>query len=164
MQESDGGSYLLIFHFHVMPACSKMVALWKLHLVTRWRGQASDEGEGSSNASRTTTTLRPAMLLHPFLSLASRMVGLYESETEIWRRMKKGINASACKSISRIGHACTHTHAHLFMSVLMVKSALSMQMTFIMQMHANQTQPSENQGWEKKSTQRYWMKETESEG
>lgn len=24
-----------------------------------------------------------------------------------------------------------------------------MQMTFIMQMHANQTQPSENQGWEK---------------
>lgn len=43
----------------------------------------------------------------------------------------------------------THAHAHLFMSVLMVKSALSMQMTFIMQMHANQTQPSENQGWEK---------------
>lgn len=60
---------------------------------------------------------------------------------------------SACDSISTIGHACARTSAHarthLFMSVLMVKSALSMQMTFIMQMHANQTQPSENQGWEK---------------
>lgn len=71
------------------------------------------------------------------------MVGLLESEN----RKMKGINASACEGISKIGHA--RAHAHLFMSVLMVKSALSMQMTFIMQMHANQTQPSENQGWEK---------------
>ncbi len=67
-QESVGGSYLLIFHFHLMPACSKMVALCKLHLVTGGRGQASSEGEGSSNASRTTAiqTTCPASSLFPF--------------------------------------------------------------------------------------------------
>lgn len=47
---------LLIFHFHLMPACSKMVALCKLHLVTGGRGQASSEGEGSSNTIRMTAT------------------------------------------------------------------------------------------------------------
>lgn len=52
-RESDGRSYLLIFHFHLMPACSKMVALCEPHLVTGGRGQAGDEGEGNSNASRT---------------------------------------------------------------------------------------------------------------
>lgn len=41
-----------------------------------------------------------------------------------------------------------------------------MQMTFIMQMHANQIQPSENQGWEKKlDTEIEWrMKEKKDEG
>lgn len=49
----------------------------------------------------------------------------------------------------------TRTHTHTFSCLFSWYSVpLSMQMTFIMQMHANQIQPSENQDWEEKNRHR----------
>lgn len=56
------------------------------------------------------------------------------------------IHTNAC-----MHSAFTHTHTHTFSCLFSWYSLpLSMQMTFIMQMYANQIQPSENQGWERK--------------
>lgn len=64
-------------------------------------------------------------------------------------------------------HECMYTreHTHTFSCLFSWYSLpLSMQMTFIMQMHANQIQPSENQGWERKKkldTEIEWKNERE---
>lgn len=62
-------------------------------------------------------------------------------------------------------HTHSRTHTHTFSCLFSWYSLpLSMQMTFIMQMHANQIQPSENQGWEKRTRHRDWMKEWKRKG
>lgn len=66
-----------------MPARSKMVALCEPHLMTGGRGQAGDEGEGNSNASRTrggkTAAQATCPSSFPFPGIVeSRIVGLLQ--------------------------------------------------------------------------------------
>ena len=65
------------------------------------------------------------------------------------------VSLSLSLSLSHIrAHTHTHTHTHTHANNTQPFSCyglpLSMQMTFIMQMHTNQNRPSENPGWEKK--------------
>lgn len=56
--------------------------------------------------------------------------------------------------------AHAHAHTHTFSCLFSWYSLpLSMQMTFIMQIHANQIQPSENQGWEREKNSTHRLNE-----
>lgn len=129
------------------------------------RGDA-EEGEERGEADQQQPLLLPLLFCFPvsFCQLSfTGLVVLACTEVDVQKIRTYILPKPALASHvqhKHSGHAhthkcmyaqCIHTHTHTFSCLFSWYSLpLSMQMTFIMQMYANQIQPSENQGWERK--------------